>query len=394
MKSPIRALLVDANGFGWRVVAADTVLRGVLRLSPSRVSPQIMRLPGLRRALKDHYASLGYVADWREAFVEHPDLLVDVCNSCNLVDFYGHLRNIREYDLIILLHSATGDSMEVLNRTLRFFDRRRAPIMMFLGNEYDLMREKISFIRQAGVEFVCTQLPERAAKWVYAECSDAQLLMAPHALNPRLYHPQENAKRTVDVGFVGALYHNQIGDMERTRLIEYFEQKRGRAVGLNCDIRYTNLPRTQWSAFLNSCKAIVGAESGTYYLDREGLAVRKAIRYVRENPQAKFEDVFEKCFTQLPEHTDGKAISSRHFEPIGTKTCQILIEGDYNGILRADEHYVSVKKDLSNIDAAIDRFCDEKHRAGVVDRAYDHIMAHHTYARRVDSLLQQTRVAA
>jgi spore maturation protein CgeB len=80
-------------------------------------------------------------------------------------------------------------------------------------------------------------------------------------------------------------------------------------------------------------------------------------------------------------------VSSRHFEAIGAKTCQILLEGAYNGLLEPDVHYISVQKDMSDLDAALERFADPGERRRVADEAYEHVLARHTYAHRVAQLL-------
>jgi spore maturation protein CgeB len=133
----------------------------------------------------------------------------------------------------------------------------------------------------------------------------------------------------------------------------------------------------------------VGAESGSYYLDRKGQIIGRAKAYLRRQPAASFDEVFERFF-QSPdvEFISGKAISSRHFEPIGTKTCQILLEGHYNGILKPGEHYISVKKDRSNLYEAVRSFKDEGYRQAMVDRTYDYVMSEHTYRHRVQTLLK------
>jgi hypothetical protein len=390
MSHTARALILDANGFGWRAVISDSVFRGLLRLNKERIPPFLQKHSFVQKITQDRYATLGYVADWRQAFVQHASLDCDVCNICNLVEFNGYLRMIREYDLIVILHSAAGDSMEILNRVSSFFDRRRGPILMFLGNEYALMQEKISFIIRAEVEYICSQLPQETAFWLYEECNRSSILAVPHALNPVDYSPGVEVNRTIDIGFVGRLYHNTIGDRERSALIEYFNLGRGRAEGLRRDIRFTNLSKTEWAAFLQTCVGVIGAESGTYFLDRNGSAIRNAINYCNDHPFATFEEVIRNCFSDLPPHVNGKAISSRHFEPIGTKTCQILIEGHYNGVLTANKHYVSVKKDLSDIDDAIARFCDVEYRRSITEAAHSHVMGQHTYKHRVDSLLRLT----
>jgi spore maturation protein CgeB len=97
--------------------------------------------------------------------------------------------------------------------------------------------------------------------------------------------------------------------------------------------------------------------------------------------------VFGECFANARAALNGKAISSRHFEPIGTRTCQLLVEGSYNGILEGDRHYISVKRDLSNVEDAIRRFKDAEYRAAITAAAHDHVMSHHTYSHRVAELV-------
>jgi hypothetical protein len=83
----------------------------------------------------------------------------------------------------------------------------------------------------------------------------------------------------------------------------------------------------------------------------------------------------------------GKTISSRHFEPIGTRTGQILVEGDYAGVLTANEHYIPVRKDFLDLDGALTRARDEGERLAMVDRAWHHVMDGHTHAHRVNAVL-------
>ena len=339
------------------------------------------------RQLRQRYEALSYVIDWKEAFCEASELDVEVCNINNLVEYFHRLRSIREYRLIIILHSAAGDNMSILLRTVEWFNRRRGKLVVFIANEYSLMVEKVSFIRLVKADYVCSQLTLEPARWLYAECTHSKVLSMPHALNPKLYFPNSNSKRNIDIGFIGTLYHNIIGDKERTNLVYFFE-RHGADLGLICNIRTQNVSRYEWSQFLNNCKGIIGAESGTYYLDRDGKVMVAAEAYLKVHPEASFEEVFENIFKDRTGYISGKMISSRHFEPIGTKTCQILLEGDYNGILLPDEHYISVKKDLSNIDNVVQRFKDEDYRRRMVERTYEYVMSGHTYQHRIKALLK------
>jgi len=390
VKARLKTLYLEANGFGRQVMRADTILRGIFRYGDGAIPPRILRRSARARNLfaylQPFNAHLSYTSDWRDAFCEAPELDVEVCNINNLVHYGRCLLALRQYDLVVVSHAAAGDDMTVLLKSARGLRRRRGKLVMFIGNEYDLLDEKIGFIGAVGAEFICSQLPTTAAQYLYRECGGSRILSAPHALNPKIYQPGRGAERPVDVGFIGDLYWPFVGDRERTELIEAFERE-GERWGLRCEIRRQRVARTEWATFLNRCRGTIGAESGTYYLNDRGRLLAAAREYnLLQHPEASFEEVFEKFYRGQPREA-GKSISSRHFEPIGTKTCQVLLEGDYNGVLVPDEHYISVRKDRSNVEEAVRRFKDESYRQAVVERAYEHVMANHTYAHRVRSVL-------
>ena len=109
---------------------------------------------------------------------------------------------------------------------------------------------------------------------------------------------------------------------------------------------------------------------------------------LESEPHLTEEDLYRKIFKMTTkDYRSGKSISSRHFEPIGTKTCQILLEGQYNNLLIPGKHYLSVKKDYSNIEEIIKKFQDEEQRRLIVDEAYNYVREHHTYDIRVKSLV-------
>jgi hypothetical protein len=384
MSGHIRTLLLEANGTHWAAVCLDTLGGGALT-ARQKAPAWVRRSPRLRKLFGDRYADASYMSDWRDAFFASPELAVEACNITNLFEYRARRQAIKDYDLVVVLHSAAGDRMSVLGRTASWFQGRRGKLAMFVGNEYDLMDEKIGFARKAGADYICSQLPLEAARSLYRGCGSTIVAM-PHALNPAVYYPRPHRVRTVDVGFVGDLYERLIGDRERTDIVAFFAQH-GERLGLHCDIRKTRMPREDWSEFLSSCTALVGAESGTYYLQRDGAALKCAKTAVRRDPSMSFDAITERCFTDVRGAINGKAVSSRHFEPIGTLTCQLLIEGHYNGVLKADQHYINVKRDLSNIDEAVRRMRDAEYRQGIATAAYEHAMTGHTYHHRVSRLL-------
>lgn len=391
MKERVRTLLLHASGAPrWERVVVDTLsaVLGVGRAAQwtaSRLPAEWARSRLLRSLLGDGYGALSYVLDWRDAFTDAAELDVEVCNINDVLGFRRALGRIRDWALIVVLHSAAGDDISWLRRASPALQARRGRLVVFFGNEYALMKDKRAFARETGADFIVSQLPRSAAEWLYHDLDQSRLVLAPAALSPRLYRPSVGS-RPVDIGFRGDRYSLAIGDTERVDFVERV-MARAPALGLATDIQFGRYPRGEWSRFLGECKGIVGAESGTYYLERDDRTYDAVRRYLRQHPDVPFAEIYERFFKGYANPVSGKAISSRHFEPVGTKTCQILLEGEYNGILIADEHYVSVKRDLSDLDDALARFVDEGYRRAIAERAYEHVLARHTYGQRVKELL-------
>ncbi|HMM75130.1 MAG TPA: glycosyltransferase [Gammaproteobacteria bacterium] len=248
------------------------------------------------------------------------------------------------------------------------------------------MPQKIRFAQSVEADFIASQLPPAAGAWLYAECPKSKVLHAPAALNPLRFRPL-GLPRDVDVGFRGDLYPLSIGDDERTRVLERFRTQ-GERWGLRVDIRYERVPGPRWNECLNRWHGIVGAESGTYFLERDDVTERKVKAHLSLHSQESFEEVRRLFFDTHPNPVSGKAISSRHFEPIGTRTAQLLLTGTYNDILRADEHYFAIARDLSDVETVVERYRDPAERARIVEAAWQLAMQGHTYDHRVAALVE------
>src|SRR2546422_3668049 len=174
--------------------------------------------------------------------------------------------------------------------------------------------------------------------------------------------------------------------------------RRALELGLKCDIS-TSVDDTivgdRWLNFLASGRAVVGCESGSSVLDRRGEVRAKIQAMLRHNPTMSFEEVS----SQLPVDWDDYrffAISPRHFEAVMTKTCQILVDGPYDGVLEADKHYIPLRRDFSNIDEFLDKVRDQRLVESIVERAYSdiYLSGRYTYQRlalSVDRALHKKR---
>ena len=387
MQDPVKTIGFYAKGeTHWRAMLRDTVA-GALGIRPDRVPAGLRTWPGFRSIVQEEFRVLSYVMDWKDAFAEPPVLDVEWCNVNNLIEFESGLRKLKRYPLSLVLHSAAWDDLRLLRLAEGRFQNRRGTLLLFYGNEYHNMQEKIAFARSVGADYIASQLPLASAQWLYADCRDSVVVAAPAALNQRVYHCDRGA-RSIDLGFRGDIYASAyaLGDVERTEVLQYFD-RHAEQWGLTKDIAFVRHPREQWNEFLNRCKGIMGAESGTYFLERDDHTRQAVIEFMTSKPEATFPEIHERFFRRYEHPVSGKAISSRHFEPVGTKTCQLLLEGHYNGILTADEHYIAIRKDFSNIEDAIRRFKDADYRNAMTERAFGHVLSAHTYGHRVASLL-------
>ena len=181
---------------------------------------------------------------------------------------------------------------------------------------------------------------------------------------------------------------------------------------------------------MQSCRGTISTEAGSWYLERDDRLVRDVYAYlsskrtglVIKNDSAlrragrslpisvksllwrllkagplkfemlddfntDFEELDELFFSKSPKaDVYSKAISSRHFDAIGTKTCQLMLRGRYNDILHPDQHYIAIDSDFYNVDDAVRHFRDAGERQRIVDAAYDHVLSTHTYAHRAAEL--------
>jgi hypothetical protein len=394
MRKLVKTLLIGAEGFGPDAIRTDSSLHLYLKRLHTGNKRQIFggydnsfSGTGLTYT-ENRYETLSYARDWEDAFVRQHNLNIDQCNATDILSLRRHMQLVADYDLIVILHSAVGDDMNVISKVASRLRKRRGKLVIFFGNEYDLMSEKIAFANNSKADFVCSQLPQPTAEWLYNGVQTAQILEVPHALNPSIYRPDQTVERVIDLGFAGALYHNTIGDLERTLFIKTLSEV-GPQHGLVTDIRLMNFSRPMWAQFTRMSKAIIGAESGTYYLQRSGEGVRKALQYQKEYPNASFDEVYKYAFSSVTDYRAGKCISSRHFEPIGTMTCQFLLEGEYNGILKPYENYIPVKKDYSNLDEALRLFKDDTYRKQVASKTFEYVMDCHTYSKRVEMVVNK-----
>ena len=202
--------------------------------------------------------------------------------------------------------------------------------------------------------------------------------------------------RSIDIGYrsgVAGYWLGRLG-LLKEQVGHYFLERSARN-GLIMDIS-TRPEDTflgdDWYKFLLQCKYTLGVESGASVLDRDGTIRTRTEDYVLQHPQAMFEDAEQVCFPQSDGLLGLAVISPRHLEACVTKTCQVLIEGTYSGILMADKHYVPLKKDFSNIEQVLEIIKEDKQRERIVNNAFQDIVdsGQYKYQHFVDYVVENS----
>ena len=118
----------------------------------------------------------------------------------------------------------------------------------------------------------------------------------------------------------------------------------------------------EWFRALAASRWTLGVEGGASILDRDGGIREATERYVAEHPDASFDEIEAACFPGRDGELALFAISPRHLEACATRTGQILVEGDYSGVLEPGRHYLPVRPDLSNLGDGARAGRDEERR--------------------------------
>lgn len=153
----------------------------------------------------------------------------------------------------------------------------------------------------------------------------------------------------------------------------------------------------EWYNFLASCRCVLGVESGSSLMDFYGDLRPKIEKYQTENPMADFSEVETAVFPNLDNNICLATVSPRHFEACMTKTCQVLVEGNYAGVFKPGLHYIEVKKDWSNVPEVIEKIKDPIYCEQIAERAYQDIIlsGNYTYRKFVQEVLDfaQTQIS-
>ena len=164
------------------------------------------------------------------------------------------------------------------------------------------------------------------------------------------------------------------------------------ARGLRVDISSRpedTLYGASWAEFLASSRATIGCQTGSSALDHRG-EIQARIRWLEaRTPNLSFAEVSARLPAGWDDHAFF-AIGPRHLEAVAAGTAQILVEGDYSGVLVAGRHYIPLARDFSNLEAALDVLEHPEEVAKVARHAYEDVYesGRYTYSTLAELLVR------
>lgn len=257
-------------------------------------------------------------------------------------------------------------------------------------DEYCRADSVCQLARECGVAHIFTVYQPQDYEWVYpaaktggAGCSTVHTGYVDEnslALVEKLR--AETPRRDIDIGYRARRLSYALGELgqQKAELAERFQRAAAGRPGLKTDISTTGdrknaLLEDNWYRFLLRCRVMPGCLGGASVLDTDGAIAEKVDTYVAQHPNAGFAQTRDACFPGQDYVHPLYGLGPRHFECAMTKTCQVLLEGDYFGVFRPGEHYIELKADYSNIDEVMEKIADEAYCRQIAQRCYDDVVA-------------------
>jgi hypothetical protein len=309
------------------------------------------------------------------------------------------------FDTIFITNHWDRSKFKKLMEKARFVKDMNAVKIVLPQDEFINTDLLCDFINEFDVNYVFSVAPEKEWLNIYHKVNFEKVkffnvltgYLDEKAIERISRLSREAIRRNIDIGYrVSAPplpWFGSHGYLKQRVAEVFLEKAKGSSIVTDISMsQKDSFLGDDWYRFLLRCKYTIGAEGGTSILDRNGDIKRKTEFYLRNHPSADFQELEKNCFPDMDNKFKLFAISPRHLEACLTKTCQVLINGEYNGILKSGVHYIGLKKNFSNIDEVIDAVVCDKKRDEITKNAYSDIVTSgkYTYRSFVDFIIKKS----
>lgn len=200
--------------------------------------------------------------------------------------------------------------------------------------------------------------------------------------------------RDIDIGYRARKLSYALGRhaQKKTEIAEVFSDAL-KGKNLVVDISTTDDDRkaflgNAWIKFLMRCRVMLGCLGGASLVDRDGSLIREVNEYMKSHPAADFDEVESAIFPGRDGEIRLFALSPRHFECAVTRTCQVLLEDDYQGVFVAGKNCLILKENYSNIEEIIECVLNEDYCSRLAEQCYTDLVvsgvySYSSYAERI-----------
>lgn len=298
-----------------------------------------------------------------------------------------------DFQVIVFSYTLFAANPFYLGRDfLEYVQSSQAYKIAFFQDEYRFWPERSGFINSCRIDCVYTCLEPAYFNQTYRSRTSAGRIrqylpgyVSSRQVKEGLRHVAADSDREIDIGYRGrpTFFWMGKGPREKTVIGKKF-QVRAADLGLVLDIDAREEKRIygdDWLKFLGNCRAVLGVEAGVSIFDLDNEMMPQYETIVAERPDITFEEISELLLDRYEDKgVYYRTVSPRVFEAASVRTCQILFEGRYSGIILPNVHYIPLKKDLSNFDEVIRQFRDPGVRQLLTDNAYRDLIESGAYS--------------
>ena len=333
------------------------------------------RLPSFTNAVRDYVQAFG---DYSSHRVHYYDM------DSGPLDF-----DLEPFDCVIINYCFWANrrvlDAQFLKKMADFFGQK----ITILQDEYEYFLWHEKNLIALGVDTIVTCVPEAHWRDVFRDDAFGNVTFinaltgyVPDSLLD-LSAPKPLADREWTLGYRSRPVPFSYGRLTQEKLLIGQRMKQicaERRIPDNIEVtEESRIYGSAWPEFIGNCRAVLGTESGSNVFDFDG-SIKSAIEaFLAENPDADFESVHERFLQGHDDTIHMNQVSPRIFEAIAMKTCLVLFEGSYSGVVRAWDHYIPLKKDFSNVDGVFSALADLPRLAAMTQRAYDDVIASGKY---------------
>jgi hypothetical protein len=315
----------------------------------------------------DHLSALGSFSCHRAFFA-------------NANDYTDGGVELSRFDAVCVHYSIRLPYDEISLSILKALQKFNGLKFLFIQDEYDYTYKTWSWIKNIGFQLVFTSVPEPSIQKVYpvSEFPNTRFISNLTGYVPLALFSRDSglktSMRSCVIGYRGRSLPPRYG------LLGFEKVDVGRLVRQYCDhqrisnnIAWNEEARIYgpaWDDFLLSCRAMLGSESGSNVFDWDGQLQSSIDTFKLHHPKASDYEIYQKIVRHR--EIDGlmNQVSPRVFEAIAARTVLVLFEGEYSGVIKADEHFIPLKKDGSNLAEVFEKLNNNDYVDQMAERAY------------------------